>query len=201
MTTSKMCDDWPVPAPDVTEISMVKQKEKFRLIAAVNDFAEAMKERLLQKLDQGYVGWDGDYPLQELCNEICADASAIADFKADYKAAVDIGNRAMMLFKRMIMFPKPIDSAPAPKVTDAPDASVSFYPAWVAIHTLCCEIGMKHDFNSSQDNIIAFIRTLAQRADKSKSAQSPFLSNAINELNTANTDNQGLATRKGNDAK
>jgi hypothetical protein len=59
-------------------------------------------------------------------------------------------------------------TAPALKVADEPDASVSFYPSWMEIHTLCCDIGMKPNCNSGQDTIIAFIRSLAQRAGEDR---------------------------------
>ena len=53
---------------------------------------------------------------------------------------------------------------PAPKVTDAP-APDGFYDAWKDIFNECLDLGMKMpDKLTSKETVIAFIRTLAQRA-------------------------------------
>ena len=56
---------------------------------------------------------------------------------------------------------------PAPKVTDAP-APDGFYDAWKDIFNECLDLGMKMpDKLTSKETVIAFIRTLAQRAGES----------------------------------
>jgi hypothetical protein len=71
-----------------------------RLHAAVDDFASAMKTRLTQKAEAGFTGWDGAYPEGFLWDEI-AEAGAYARTSSDFpKLAVDVANRAMMLWWR-----------------------------------------------------------------------------------------------------
>ena len=70
-----------------------------RIHAAVDDFASAMKTRLTQKLEAGYTGWDGEYPSSTLRRELVGDALELWDTADDWNA-VDIANRAMMLWYR-----------------------------------------------------------------------------------------------------
>lgn len=77
-----------------------------KLNAAVDAFAGAMKERFQQKVKEGYTGWDGDYPTQNILEEIKRDAEFLHEdhcwetrFKPG-KLSVDIANRCMMLWYR-----------------------------------------------------------------------------------------------------
>ena len=57
--------------------------------------------------------------------------------------------------------------APAPKVTDAPkhkDATDEQTTAWRSVFDLCVELGMEFDEPTGEQDVIAFIRSLAQRA-------------------------------------
>lgn len=80
------------------EIKMIEQ--------AVNWFATRMTARMVEKLDAGFSGWDSEYPAGRLYSEITHDAVGMAlnadrgIDNEDSKRAVDIANRAMMLFVR-----------------------------------------------------------------------------------------------------
>lgn len=50
-------DDEPVTAA-LAALVTEREEEKQRLAATLDAFAEAMKERLFQKVDEGYTGWD-----------------------------------------------------------------------------------------------------------------------------------------------
>jgi len=69
-----------------------------RVHTAVDEFASAMKTRLTRGVELGHTGWDGEYPSVHLAGEIHADVQAALD--GDGNRAADIGNRAMMLWRR-----------------------------------------------------------------------------------------------------
>jgi len=68
----------------------------------VDEFAAAMKARLAEKEKEGYTGWDGEHSESDLCDQIMTDADDILSGTADEDTtvAVDIANRAMMIFWR-----------------------------------------------------------------------------------------------------
>ena len=72
-----------------------------RLNAAVDEFSAAMKRRLNEKMLEGYMGWDGGHPEEDLIEQIEDDLVNIGmDADDDKKVCVDIANRAMMMFWR-----------------------------------------------------------------------------------------------------
>lgn len=75
--------------------------EIIRLNLAVDEFAGEMKKRLTQKAKEGYEGWDGKHPEEDLLTQIEDDCINIGvDVDDDKKTCVDIANRAMMLWNR-----------------------------------------------------------------------------------------------------
>ncbi len=87
-----------------------KQAEEFkRLDRAVDAFAAAMKARLLQKVLEGYEGWDDpeNFPPGNLRRAMYLDARHVEylngsdAFEVTAQLKVDIANRAMMLWHRM----------------------------------------------------------------------------------------------------
>jgi hypothetical protein len=87
---------------------MRKPKDK-KLCKAVEDFAAQMLDRLADKEEQGYKGWDGEAHNSitdfGLACEIVDDADAL-QYRIREKggvlkmATIDIANRAMMLWYR-----------------------------------------------------------------------------------------------------
>ncbi len=84
-----------------------------KIDAAIDAFASAIKYRMHEKHEAGYTGWDGEYPITELINELIDDAMDIKEnipikkLKAtctniSLNRATDIGARAMMLWYRHI---------------------------------------------------------------------------------------------------
>jgi hypothetical protein len=80
------------------------EEEKAKLIGAVDIFANAMKERLIQKMNQGYTGWDAEYPIGNLFDELRATLEELNDGPAwqhgDDRKLVDMANRIMFLHRR-----------------------------------------------------------------------------------------------------
>lgn len=76
-----------------------KPLDKRRRDKAVRDFATVMIERLDEEAVNGKVGWDGEFPAIMLRWELQADAEAMV-YEAHNKKAVDVANRAMMLWYR-----------------------------------------------------------------------------------------------------
>lgn len=79
------------------------QDEIVLLDEAVDEFAEAMKERLHEKAAAGFTGWDGETPEEDLCWDMEWDSKRIRERVScpdDTTVAIDIGNRAMMIFWR-----------------------------------------------------------------------------------------------------
>jgi len=74
--------------------------ERERLTHAVDEFAAEMKARLLEKHEEGYRGWNEAYPSDAIAVEINRDSVALIKNHKNRKAAVDIANRAMMLWIR-----------------------------------------------------------------------------------------------------
>lgn len=74
-----------------------------RLYASVDAFTDAMKSRLKEKFKAGYTGWDGEHPEEDLCDQICMDATLIGVGDPngnDFQRAIDIGNRSMFIWHR-----------------------------------------------------------------------------------------------------
>jgi hypothetical protein len=65
---------------------------------AVDAFAKEMKKRLDEKAEQGYTGWDGEYPDHSLMDEIFKDV--LNENYTLVEKSVDIANRLMMLWYR-----------------------------------------------------------------------------------------------------
>ena len=87
----------------MTEIERINQ--------VVDAFACAIKERMTKKYEEGYVGWDGEYPESALIEELVSDAEDINrnlpldKFKTTctnvlLKRTIDVGARSMMLWYR-----------------------------------------------------------------------------------------------------
>lgn len=78
--------------------------DKSKRDAAIDAFAEAMKQRLDQKAAEGKTGWDGGYPTEFLLNDMARNATVICAIgrEQEYysKLAIDLANRAMMVWYR-----------------------------------------------------------------------------------------------------
>jgi len=74
-----------------------------KLKQASSDFQQACNDRLARKEAEGYTGWDGEHPSQDLVEQIITDAKIVlyAPNKCNAKSLLDIGNRAMMLWHRI----------------------------------------------------------------------------------------------------
>jgi len=72
-------------------------EEKMDLYEAVDKFAEAMKYRLLEKLLQGYSGWNDPEKITDGSLSSAISKDALND---PVTKSVDIANRAMMLWWR-----------------------------------------------------------------------------------------------------
>lgn len=73
--------------------------EAMKLGRALDKFRTAMFDRLCEKLNEGFTGWDGEYDIDDLMHETFVDAKDM--FKQqDPKNAVDIANRCMMIWAR-----------------------------------------------------------------------------------------------------
>jgi len=83
-------------------MTTAQEKEVKLLHSAVDKFAIKMKARLADKVAQGYSGWEGAYPLIDLCQEIRDDARNVSNYDADENASIDIATRAMMLWWRFL---------------------------------------------------------------------------------------------------
>jgi len=92
------------PSPEMTDAKIyVPNREKSDLMAAVDQFADAMKYRLLKKYEEGKRGWDSGYPSKALENEILLDAADMRSTESQIRKRdelTDIGCRAMMLYGR-----------------------------------------------------------------------------------------------------
>jgi len=80
----------------------VRKKEEADLCAAVDAFAADMKARLVTKARQGQNGWrrDIDYATDALTRELLSDAAHLVAYPDKPRRAVDVANRAMMLWYR-----------------------------------------------------------------------------------------------------
>lgn len=83
--------------------------EKQNLCLAVDEFAEAMKERLLQKQKQGFYGWDeGDIYAYSIPTRLfgkAAEVYAMLNYsrvtkELRKKMLIDIANFAMMIWRK-----------------------------------------------------------------------------------------------------
>jgi hypothetical protein len=78
-----------------------------RLFSAVDKFSQAMKDRLSEKAEEGFKGWNNkdDVPTHELINRVVEKVDNIIEQwitrrSISKKDIVDIGNFAMMLHRR-----------------------------------------------------------------------------------------------------
>ena len=73
--------------------------EEQRLIQAVDEFAEAMKNRLISKLNKGYTGWDDPTNKNGILSDIENDVWNVIGGYHVKKHCVDAANRLMMIWK------------------------------------------------------------------------------------------------------
>lgn len=66
----------------------------------LTDFFLAVSQRLGEKYEEGYRGWNGDYDYHKLAIELNKDSIELIKENDPVKAAIDIGARAMMLWYR-----------------------------------------------------------------------------------------------------
>jgi len=73
--------------------------EQEKLEKAVDAFAEKMKKRLFQKMDEGFTGWDNLKREYDVAVKMTLKAQDVAQESSDnpHKDLVDIANFAMML--------------------------------------------------------------------------------------------------------
>ncbi|MCX5841935.1 MAG: hypothetical protein NTY16_10915 [Deltaproteobacteria bacterium] len=78
-----------------TQISgKVRFTESIKLLTAVDEFAQAMKKRLLQKfIEEDFFGWDDPDLLPTILSDLHDDAHLL--LKSNEPKEVDIANRAM----------------------------------------------------------------------------------------------------------
>ena len=69
---------------------------------AIDEFAGAIKARMVEKYHEGYRGWDSKCSpsTERLAIELNRDSCELIKLNDPIKAAVDIGARAMMLWRR-----------------------------------------------------------------------------------------------------
>ena len=83
---------------------LIKQRddEKMRLSAAVDAFAEKMKARLFQKVDEGYLGWDdtGWDIVASMCHETGQLSSRAFTPEQKMRKSVDLADFAMFYHHR-----------------------------------------------------------------------------------------------------
>lgn len=72
--------------------------EDQRLCAAVDDFAEAMKKRLIKKMDDGYRGWDDPICQDGILQDAIGDVEKIKQGDHVAKHCIDVANRLMMIW-------------------------------------------------------------------------------------------------------
>lgn len=72
-----------------------EMSEKADIEAAVDNFAAAMKKRMLSKAKQGWRGWDTCYP--NIPSRLQRNAASAA-LHGDQKSCVDVANFAMMIW-------------------------------------------------------------------------------------------------------
>ncbi len=75
--------------------------EIIKIENAVNSFAAEIKRRMLEKLRQGYLGWDSKYSTDRLMIELNKDTVLVLKGEDISKNLVDIGARAMILWLRV----------------------------------------------------------------------------------------------------
>jgi uncharacterized protein with HEPN domain len=81
-------------------------EELREIIVAVDDFSQAIKNRMIDKFIEDYRGWDANYSHVHIINEAIADLNDIpiaASFNAiprTKELTIDVAARAMMLHYR-----------------------------------------------------------------------------------------------------
>ena len=83
----------------MSELTPEQIEEVNKLHAVVDDFASDMKTRLTAKVEQGFSGWDGGYPIDMIRRDLVTDAHFLSN-KNNKNKPVDIANRAMMMWFR-----------------------------------------------------------------------------------------------------
>lgn len=76
--------------------------EMDKINTAINNFAEVMRERMKEKLLEGYTAWDRSFSWGPMMQAILDDVKFL-DFYVNQstKAAIDIANRCMMIWFRV----------------------------------------------------------------------------------------------------
>lgn len=85
----------------LVELAKKRHEEKERLFALVDTFAEDMKARLNQKVNEGYTGWDGD--TWDVFGVLVAEAERARvepDGATRQRRCVDVANFAMFAWYR-----------------------------------------------------------------------------------------------------
>ena len=72
--------------------------ERTEIEAAVDEFAAAMKTRMLSKLKQGWTGWDRTFIKSDASKRMLLNASH-AHEHGDEKSLIDTANLAMIVWR------------------------------------------------------------------------------------------------------
>ena len=75
---------------------MNRDEELAKLHKAVFDFANLMKEKLLEKYELGWHGWDDSYEKDAMRQSLLGKAQQL--YNGDYSQAVDVANYSMFLY-------------------------------------------------------------------------------------------------------
>ena len=77
-------------------------KEMCKIAAAIDEFSAVMRDRMKEKLLQGYSGWDDPEKVSNvvLAARIYEDAEQMDLGSGTYEEAIDVANRCMMLWFR-----------------------------------------------------------------------------------------------------
>ena len=92
------CGYWGRDCKCDTTYGVITMSEKQSLEDAVDEFAAAMKKRLLSKQKQGWYGWDQPN-IYNTSNRLLRNASQVV-VRNDPKSMVDVANLAMMLWRK-----------------------------------------------------------------------------------------------------
>jgi len=74
---------------------MTSSDEPKELCDAVDIFAEKMKKRLLEKLDEGFYGWDDVHYKDDIVKKLIHKTARLCN--RDVNQGIDIANFAMMI--------------------------------------------------------------------------------------------------------
>jgi len=68
-------------------------------IKAWREFSKLVEERLREKSEDGYSGWDDIEISQDICADMTDDCLLVERGRSDQKTCVDIAARAMMMYR------------------------------------------------------------------------------------------------------